>query len=58
MRISTLLKTVIMTVAALVLFAAGPARAEWRKAETERLARTALRRQLALLDPQLAAWGD
>lgn len=35
-----------------------PLAAARRKAETERLARTALRRQLALLDPQLAAWGD
>ena len=28
-----------------------------RKVEIERLARTALRRQVALLDPQLSAWG-
>lgn len=35
MRISTLLKTVIMGVAALSLFAAAPARAEWQRAETE-----------------------
>ena len=28
-----------------------------RKAETERLARAALRRQLGLLDPQISGWG-
>jgi hypothetical protein len=29
-----------------------------RKAETERLARAALRRQLAMIDPNLSAWSD
>lgn len=35
-----------------------PLAASRRKAETERLARTALRRQLGLIDPNVAAWGD
>ncbi len=34
-----------------------PLAAARRKVEVERLARTALRRQLALLDPQLSGWG-
>lgn len=35
-----------------------PLAAARRKAETERLARAALRRQLGLIDPNLSAWGD
>lgn len=35
-----------------------PLAASRRKTETERLARAALRRQLGLIDPNLAAWGD
>jgi len=35
MRIHEIVKTALLAVAALSLFAAGPARAEWRKAETE-----------------------
>ena len=35
-----------------------PLAAARRKAETERLARAALRRQLAMIDPNLSAWSD
>ncbi len=35
-----------------------PLNAARRKAETERLARAALRRQLGLLDPKLGGWGN
>ena len=35
-----------------------PLAAARRKTETERLARTALRRQLAMLDPNLSTWSD
>ena len=35
-----------------------PLAAARRKTETERLARTALRRQLAMLDPHLSTWSD
>ena len=35
-----------------------PLAAARRKAETERLARAALRRQLGLIDPNLSAWGN
>lgn len=35
-----------------------PLAAARRKAETERLARAALRRQLGMIDPNLSAWSD
>lgn len=35
-----------------------PLAAARRKAETERLARAALRRQLGLIDPKLSGWGN
>ena len=35
-----------------------PLAAARRKAETERLARAALRRQLAMIDPNLSAWSE